>query len=77
MGEKRFFEFFWSVRLYNHNFGWYYNDTNRRSYGFRGIGQKGWDDMDYRKEIKKLIYKVHDQEKLRIIYRFIRKYIED
>lgn len=33
--------------------------------------------MDYRREIKKLIDKVHDQEKLRIIYRFIRKYIED
>lgn len=33
--------------------------------------------MDYRKEIKKMIDSVKDQEKLRIIYRFIRKYIED
>ena len=41
------------------------------------IAQKGRDDMDYRKEIKKLIDTVKDQEKLRIIYRFIRKYIED
>lgn len=41
------------------------------------IAKKGRDDMDYRKEIKKLIDTVKDQEKLRIIYRFIRKYIED
>lgn len=33
--------------------------------------------MDYREEIKRLIDKVQNQEKLRIIYRFIRKYIEE
>lgn len=33
--------------------------------------------MDYRKEIKKLINRIQDQEKLRLIYRFIRKYVED
>ena len=33
--------------------------------------------MDYKKEIKRLIDSVQDPEKLRIIYRFIRKYIED
>lgn len=33
--------------------------------------------MDYKEEIKRLIDKVQNQEKLRIIYRFIRKYIEE
>jgi len=39
--------------------------------------QRGWDVMDYREEIKRLIDKVQNQEKLRTIYRFIRKYIEE